>query len=575
MSGGDQPGDAWYPEETVIAESGEMGEGARPFVLQDDTVGAAFFLDQGGMTDPEWGKRDEVKIIRGPIGSGKTAICCHSAMQEIQAQPKSPIDGKRYTRGLITRTTYSEVKNTTLAVWEEFFPRGKYGVLTGDKPMLLRINQGDIVAEILWMALESEADAHKVRSLALTWAYINEMQYFNYIMLGEIVSRTNRFPPKRHAGMRGFRVFGDMNAPDTDHFTEWTFGPDFGRPGAPDWLPEEERQAYIRQPGWYLYEQPAGLVEIKDPTNPKRIIGYETNPLAENQLHLADDYYTGVIKGKTKSWIDVNVMNRPGSQFAGNAVYPEFDRNDHVAPSPLPAPYEGEPISIGVDPGDVHCAAVFAQEVHGRVFVFRELLMKNTKAGPFGWAIKRMLAKHFPDHFERGAFRIFGDPYGNTAHQAADETAYQVMKNDCGLIVKVPKYANYRRAKKDIDVRKDTVSNLLLKRAPTGGGAAMIIDPECRILIKGFQGGYRWKEPRSQDGTHADFPKVAKTDESHIVESFEYLCVGERLGEHLVGGADRDNFRTHKAPMNRASAGPRRQQARRSMQRINDRRHGR
>ena len=58
---------------------------------------------------------------------------------------------------------------------------------------------------------------------------------------------------------------------------------------------------------------------------------YSMNAKAENSINILATYYPNLIRGKTKSWIDVYVMNRLGAIQEGKPVYPQFVSETHIA----------------------------------------------------------------------------------------------------------------------------------------------------------------------------------------------------------------------------------------------------
>jgi hypothetical protein len=70
---------------------------------------------------------------------------------------------------------------------------------------------------------------------------------------------------------------------------------------------------------------------LEDFDDKGRLLGYKPNPEAENLKYLPPAFYDEKIAGKTKSWIDANIMNRSSVVTDGNPVYPQFRRDVHVS----------------------------------------------------------------------------------------------------------------------------------------------------------------------------------------------------------------------------------------------------
>ena len=81
-------------------------------------------------------------------------------------------------------------------------------------------------------------------------------------------------------------------------------------------MTEEKRNALKKPANWGFYMQPPGLLEefeefnTGDGKTARRLVGYKPNPAAENLKYLPPLFYEEKIAGKTKSWIDANIMNR-------------------------------------------------------------------------------------------------------------------------------------------------------------------------------------------------------------------------------------------------------------------------
>ncbi len=66
-----------------------------------------------------------VRGLMGPVGSGKSYACAAEIMMRAVRQKPSPVDGIRYTRFVIVRNSYPELKTTTIKTWQDLFPENK------------------------------------------------------------------------------------------------------------------------------------------------------------------------------------------------------------------------------------------------------------------------------------------------------------------------------------------------------------------------------------------------------------------------------------------------------------------
>lgn len=93
----------------------------------------------------------KVRLILGPVGSGKSTACVIEIMRRCQHQPKCR-DGIRRSRWAIVRNTNQQLKTTTLATWKQWFPPGYWGSWKeSEKTYYLEF--GDVKAEILFLSL--------------------------------------------------------------------------------------------------------------------------------------------------------------------------------------------------------------------------------------------------------------------------------------------------------------------------------------------------------------------------------------------------------------------------------------
>jgi hypothetical protein len=283
-----------------------------------------------------------VKIIQGPIGSGKSlgSIMCiwMKALEQVKQA-----DGKRKCRAHVFRDTYGKLEDTTIKSWLEWFPENEFGRFYRSKPMLHEIRVGDIELDVHFVALEDESAADYFKSLETTICFFNEVQFIDRALVDEATSRVGRYPRVIDGGAVGPQVVADMNAPDETHWV-----PLMRQDVAiPDWMTADQRRALIKPKEWEFFVQPAGLIEVKD--NEGEVVEYEPNPKAENLKFLPGGakYYLNAILGKGKSWIDANVLNRVSPRRDGKPVLKDFSRAVYVAKQPL-APIPGQELVIGL-----------------------------------------------------------------------------------------------------------------------------------------------------------------------------------------------------------------------------------
>lgn len=455
-----------------------------------------------------------VRGLRGPIGSGKSGACCVELFRTFIAGQEPGLDGLRRSRGVIVRNTYAELRDTTMKTWVDWFPEEHFGAISMHPPPFVQnFAFNDVAAEILFMALDRPEDVKKLLSLELTWGWINEAREVPKPIVDALTGRLRRFPAKKDGGFTRSGLIMDTNSPDDLHW--WPIMA--GDVPPPEGMTAEEQLLLVKPSNWAFFTQPPAMLEQRNAAG--EITGYEVNPSAENINNLDEDYYPGLITGKTRNWINVYVMNRIGVDFDGRKVHPHFVREIHVSPASL-TPSEGHVLIVGVDFG-LTPAAIFMQFVNGQWRVFYEIVLENAGADELADAINMAMAQRFP------GFRavIWGDPAGDARVGTNKDTPFQVLRAK-GLVAR-PVASN------DPELRRTSLANPL-KRTHLGQPGLIISGPDCPILVKGLDGGWNYPRVRSAGGeTYATEP--AKNRYSHPCEAAEYGVMGGGEGARILG----------------------------------------
>lgn len=472
--------------------------------------------------------QSEIAIVQGPIGSGKTRTLIMRMIRHCQEQPVQR-DGKRRSKWLVVRTTYPELKTTTIAAFLETFPDSPkgdgYGWMSWSPPFTYHFRYGDIEAEFIFLALEKEDDVKKMRSLEVTGVYFNELQYIPLSMFTEGYSRTGRYPSTKDGGSKWAGVIADMNAPEALHWVPIMFGL---TPMPDHFTPDQVRQ-HQRPDGWYLFQQPPALIEVLNDRG--EVERYEVNPQAENLrwLRNAGEYYAKKLDGTSKPWIDANLLNRPAAIMKGRAVYPTFSTDRHVSRQPLKFNpdldlYGG--FDFGITP-----AAVFGHYIGGRIYILFEMYAEDIGSDTFAPMVKAELLRRFPS-LKPERVRLYGDPGGDIRVQTDATTAFQIFRKNGMMIQKAPG-ANRMAGPMG---RKDLIERILNRQI--NGQQAMCIDPSCRMLVSGMQGGYQFKDVQSPTGIYKS-DSIVKNQYSHVVEASQYCVLGMGEGTDMLFGGER------------------------------------
>ena len=448
--------------------------------------------------------------IRGPVGSGKSVGCCVEVFRRALEQKKGA-DGLRKSRWAIIRNTNPQLRTTTIKTWLDWFPESDWGRFHWSVPYTHYIKKGDIDLEVIFLALDRPEDVKKLLSLELTGIWINEAREIPKSIIDACTMRVGRYPSMRDGGPSWSGVIADTNAPEEDHW--WPIMA--GEVPIPDHIPREQAKMLVKPDNWNFFTQPCGMLEVKDEEG--EIQDYKENPKAENQKNILANYYSNLIRGKTKSWIDVYVMNRLGHIQDGKPVYPMFASEVHIAKEEIPVA-ANVPVYVGIDFG-LTPAAVLAQKVRGRWFVQSEIVAVDMGIVRFAEVLRQELATRFSAASE---VIIYGDPAGDFRAQTDESTPFHILRG-AGLRA-FPAPSN------SVDLRLESVSSQLTKMVE--GKPALLIDRRCPQLIKGFEGGYAYKRMEVSGERYADKPD--KNMFSHVHDAAQYLFLGAGEGRALM-----------------------------------------
>ena len=448
--------------------------------------------------------------IRGPVGSGKSVGCCVEVFRRALMQEKGP-DGKRKSRWAIIRNTNPQLRTTTIKTWLDWFPENDWGKFTWSVPYTHMIKKGDLELEVIFLALDRPEDVKKLLSLELTGIWINEAREIPKSIIDACTMRVGRYPSMRDGGPSWTGVIADTNAPEEDHW--WPIMS--GEVPIPDHIPREQAKMLVKPDNWRFFTQPAGMLEVKNDGG--EVDKYEPNPKAENRKNMMQSYYPNLIQGKTKSWIDVYVMNRLGTIQDGKPVYPMFATDAHVAQEEIPIA-AGLPVYVGLDFGLTPAAAI-GQKVRGRWLIQSEIVAIDMGIVRFAEVLRNELATRFA---AAGETIIYGDPAGDFRAQTDESTPFHILRG-AGLRA-FPTHSN------SPDLRIEAVSSQLTKMVE--GKPAFLLDRRCSTLIKGFEGGYSYKRMEVSGERYSDKPE--KNMFSHVHDALQYLLLGAGEGRALM-----------------------------------------
>lgn len=430
-----------------------------------------------------------VRGLMGPIGSGKSVTCIQEIFRLAQLQ-KPGRDGIRRTRWAVIRNTYPELKTTTLKSYMDWF--GAFSSVKMNSPIEVTLEVNDIWCELFFIALDKEKDIRKLKSLELTGVFINEASEVPLSVVEMATGRVARYPAKRDGGATRSCVIMDTNPPDTDHWWYRLF--------------EEDRPE-----NYELFKQPPALLRIPGRTGSV----YVPNPEAENVKHqqLGYEYWLRQVPGKKDQWINVFVMGQYGTSETGRPCYPSYNDQIHCANKPLEA-IQGVPLLLGWDYGRTPVCIIGQMSPRGQLRILDEIVVDSDGPGMGIRKFTREIVKPFLDtHYYGYSFVSWGDPAGVQRSQKVEENCYEIQAME-GIPTE-------SAMSNDITYRLENVDYFLMRMID--GEPGFQLSPTCKILRKGFNGGYQFERVQvAGDARYKDKPM--KNRYSHPHDGLQYLA---------------------------------------------------
>ena len=242
---------------------------------------------------------------------------------------------------------------------------------------------------------------------------------------------------------------------------------------------------------------------------------YIPNPRAENiQNHsLGYQYYLNQVAGKTEDWIKVFLLGDYGTTMDGKPVYPEWNDKEHFSEHPL-TPVDGMPVILSFDFGLTPACVFLQMSPKGQLLVLDELVSEDMGIRQF---YSEVVRPFIMQKYSRHRIEAVGDPAGNIRAQTDEKTCMQELLS-LGMICE-PAPTN------EFLARRESVAFFLQRLSSSGPG--FILGPDCKMLRKGFNGGYRYERIRSS-GTTKFKDRPVKDKFSHVHDALQYGCLHMR-----------------------------------------------
>lgn len=417
-----------------------------------------------------------VRIILGPVGSGKSTGCLMEIMRRSAEQARGP-DGYRHTRWAIVRQTLQQIKQTVLKefyTWIEPITRFKVSENT------IYIEHDDIRAEIHLIPLDDEQDQRRLLSLQLTGAWVNEFPEIDPAIIPSLCGRLGRYPSQATGGPTWFGLIMDGNFPNEGG--EWHH------------LLEDELP-----PDYQLFKQPGGR-----------------SSTAENIDNLPGgyEYYDRLARGQSPEWVKRYVDAQYGNDPSGSAVFRDsFTSDFHTFDSLMPIP--GRPLIVGQDFGRDPWSVVTQLDHRGRLLVLQEI--EGTNIGleqHIGLNLRPVI---YDERYMGMPVAVVGDPSGVSKSSLYEETSFDMLKREGFQAFPAPT--------NDLDPRLRAIETFLLGQQ--GGKPIFLIDKSrCPRLVQGFRGGYRFAKMKGGERK----PKPDKNEYSHPMDALQYAALAAAGG---------------------------------------------
>lgn len=410
-----------------------------------------------------------MRLALGPFGSGKSSACVIETIARSLAQKPSP-DGIRRSRWIVVRNTYRQLNDSTIKTFFQWCPPHHFGTYRqSDQSYTIQAFENTEI-EIIFRALDRPDHVGNLLSLEVTGGWVNEAREVPWTIIEALQGRVGRYPAQRDGGPSWWGVFMDSNPGDTDsklykYFVEGGHDP--------------------KEVGFF--KQPSGL-----------------STKAENLDNLPGgrEYYKKMAVGKDPEFVKVYIHGDWGFVSDGRVVYTEYVDSVHCAPC---KPVRYAPIYRGFDFG-LTPACVFLQILPtGQVIVFDEIVSESMSIDQFSNEVVEYTSRVYDDY----ELVDIGDPAGEQRAQTDARTCFQILHS---------KGIQIEAGMQSLAIRLESVRKPLTRLC--AGKPGFQLDPKCRMLRKGFMGGYCFRRLQTSQERYTSVPD--KNPYSHCHDALQY-----------------------------------------------------
>jgi hypothetical protein len=419
-----------------------------------------------------------VRIVRGPVGSGKSSGMVMELLRRAFEQSPDPKTGKRRTRFVVVRNTLPQLLTTSKKTIEELL-RGIARYEAQNKTFWIEIN--DVESEWILLPLDTPENVQRLLSLDLTAGWLSELRELPAQILLDVLSRCGRYPSMMNGGPTWYGVIGETNSFSED--SEWN-----------EILENKNLMGKPLPSTWGYWVQPGAR-----------------DPGAENRENLVPGYYEDLIESNPPSWVEQYIDNKISPSLSGEAVFRNsFNKRWHVAKYNL-VPVPGTLLVVGMDFGRNPSAVVTQVDPRGRLVVLDEAIGEGMGVEQFVTTKLRPLLAQ--PKYARLPVGVVGDPAGVARGQIGEESVFAALKR-LG-------FASQPAQTNNIDPRLRAVEKWLLQARDAG--PAFLISPHCTTLIAAMSSRYRFA--RRKDGELAPLPEKSHPW-SDIADALQYGVLG-------------------------------------------------
>jgi len=351
---------------------------------------------------------------------------------------------------------------------------------------------------VYFLAMDTPKDVKKLKSLEVTWCWLNEVSEIGKPILDMAMGRVGRYPGKTFSpdGITWSGVFADTNAMDDDH---WYYK-----------LAEENKPKEFD-----FFRQPPAVIQLSSGE-------WDINPDCESLEHQQEGahYWLKQIPGKSREWIRVYLESQYGTITTGRPVYPEYKDMVHCARVAI-LPARGLPLWLGFDYG-LTPACVFGQLMPtGQLRIIDELCTDVGRTMGIRQFATDAVKPKLANEYKGMEIHVTGDPAGGQRAQADDTITCNTILESLGLKPDPPDTNNFT-------ARRDAVSSFLTRTVRGDSSEphltpAFLLSPVCKMLRKGFLGKYFYERVHvTGEERYKDQP--CKNEASHPADALQYLC---------------------------------------------------